>query len=70
MKKILKFLFVVWVVVGTFSCTHKRYSQKNSTVNVTNVHTKEPYFLFISDIHLDISLKTTDSTTDTGLILK
>jgi sphingomyelin phosphodiesterase acid-like 3 len=52
-----------------FSCTHKRYPQTSTGSKNAVVAEGNPYFLFISDIHLDITQKITDSTTDTGLDL-
>jgi hypothetical protein len=67
MKKVFRIVLVLWLPAAIISCTHKRYAQKD--VGTTNNTTKQSYFLFISDIHLDISQKNTDSTTDTGMDL-
>ena len=74
MKKIFKVIIIVGFIAGIFSCAHKRYAQKTvdsdiKTVATASSNIKQPYFLFISDIHLDIAKETTDSTTDTGLDL-
>jgi sphingomyelin phosphodiesterase acid-like 3 len=69
MKKIIQFALVIWILGCTFSCSHNRYPQKtNSNVSAIQ-HSSEPYFLFISDIHLDIAVEHTDSSTDTGMDL-
>jgi sphingomyelin phosphodiesterase acid-like 3 len=73
MKKSSQIILLASFIMVVFSCTHKRYSQasvnNNKTIAATGNKATEPYFLFISDIHLDISLKKTDSTTDTGMDL-
>src|ERR1700739_3793933 len=68
MKKL--FLFIeISLVLFTFSCTYHSYPQKTVGNSVSVQHSSQPYFLFISDIHLDISVEHTDSTTDTGMDL-
>jgi sphingomyelin phosphodiesterase acid-like 3 len=68
MRRIL-FYFLLFILPFPFSCTHKRYAQSSVSSSVKSVTAKDPYFLFISDIHLGISQKITDSTADTGLDL-
>ena len=71
MKKLIQFILII-SVINIFSCTHKRYSQSsvnNNSKIITDDNKNDAYFLFISDIHLDVSQTKTDSTTDTGMDL-